>query len=100
MDNYIPGLDLVFAALADGTRRDVLRRLASGPASVSELAWPSRTPLPSMMKHLTVLERAGVVASRKRGRTRTCWLRPAALLGAQVWLSGLREPGQGFDPPR
>jgi DNA-binding transcriptional ArsR family regulator len=100
MDNYNPALDPVFAALSDGTRRDVLRRLSNGPASVSELAAPLRMALPSLMKHLSVLERAGVVATRKRGRTRTCWLRPAALLGAESWLAGLREPGQGFDPPR
>jgi len=92
MDNYNPGLDLVFAALTDGTRRDMLRRLANGPASVSELAQPFRMALPSLLKHLAVLERAGVVATRKRGRTRTCWLRPTAMLTAENWLMELRRP--------
>ncbi|HXS29826.1 MAG TPA: metalloregulator ArsR/SmtB family transcription factor [Steroidobacteraceae bacterium] len=91
-------MDLVFHALSDGTRREILRRLAAGPASVSELAQPFRMALPSLLKHLGVLESAGAVVSRKRGRTRTCWLRPAALLAGEHWLSELRRPAApGFD---
>ncbi|HXR50580.1 MAG TPA: metalloregulator ArsR/SmtB family transcription factor [Steroidobacteraceae bacterium] len=98
MDNNSSGMDLVFHALSDGTRREILRRLAAGPASVSELAQPFRMALPSLLKHLGVLESAGAVVSRKRGRTRTCWLRPAALLAGEHWLSELRRPAApGFD---
>ena len=92
MDNNNRTLDAIYFALSDGTRREVLRRLADGPASVSELSEPFRMALPSLLKHLSVLERAGVVASRKRGRTRTCWLRPAVLLNAEIWLTTLRRP--------
>ena len=98
MDNNSSAMDLVFHALSDGTRREILRRLAAGPASVSELAQPFRMALPSLLKHLGVLESAGAVVSRKRGRTRTCWLRPAALLAGEHWLSELRRPAApGFD---
>jgi len=100
MDNHILALDQLFSALADGTRREVLRRLANGPASVSELSQPFRMALPSLLKHLHALERAGIVATRKRGRTRTCWLRPAVLLVAESWLVDLRQaPAPGFDQP-
>jgi len=98
MDNNSSGMDLVFHALSDGTRREILRRLAAGPASVSELAQPFRMALPSLLKHLGVLESAGAVVSRKRGRTRTCWLRPAPLLAGEHWLAELRRPAApGFD---
>ena len=98
MDNNNAALDAVLFALSDGTRREVLRRLANGPASVSELSQPFRMALPSLLKHLGALERAGVVATRKRGRTRTCWLRPAVLRVAEHWLEGLRQsPAPGFD---
>ena len=92
-------LDRTFAALADPTRRALLARLGSQDSiSVSELAQPFRMALPSLLKHLGVLESAGAVVSRKRGRTRTCWLRPAALLAGEHWLSELRRPAApGFD---
>jgi len=92
MDNNNLSLDALYFALADRTRREILRRLADGPASVSELAQPVRMALPSLLKHLRVLEHSGALASRKRGRTRTCWLRPAALQAAEQWLGDLRRP--------
>lgn len=92
MDNNNPSLDSIYFGLADGTRRQILSRLADGPASVSELAQPFPIALPSLLKHLGVLERAGLVASRKRGRTRTCWLRPAMLAIAEAWLQEQRHP--------
>ncbi len=92
MDNHNPSLDAIYFALGDSTRREIVRRLADGPASVSELSQPFRMALPSLLKHLRVLERAGALVSRKRGRTRTCWLRPGALLAAESWLGDLRRP--------
>jgi DNA-binding transcriptional ArsR family regulator len=80
-------LDQVFWALSDGTRRSVVERLARGPASVSELAQPHGMSLPGFMKHLKVLEDAGLVVRDKEGRTVTCALAPAALEDAAMWLA-------------
>lgn len=79
-------LDRVFHSLADGTRRAVIRRLASGPASVGDLAQRHRMALPSFMKHLRVLEGSKIVVSRKKGRVRMCELRLEALASAQNWI--------------
>ena len=83
--------DDVFRALADPTRRKVLERLAKGPASVTELAEPFDMKLPSFIQHLSVLERAGLVTSTKRGRVRTYELVPAALGVADGWLAEQRR---------
>lgn len=90
MPNYQPGLDGVFRALADPTRRAVLARLATGPAPVSELAAPFAMALPSFVQHLAVLERSGLVRSRKSGRVRTYRLAPARLAAAERWMSAQR----------
>ena len=79
-------LDLVFQGLADPTRRAVLERLSAGPAPVGELARPFKMRLPSFSQHLDVLERAGLVRSRKTGRVRTYQLVPRRLASAQHWL--------------
>src|SRR4051812_43561604 len=84
-------LDEVFRALADPTRRLVLRRLASGAASTSQLAEPFAMALPSFTQHLSVLERAGLVTSTKAGRVRTYELVPAALDVADDWLAEQRR---------
>jgi DNA-binding transcriptional ArsR family regulator len=84
-------LDLVFRALADPTRRTVIRRLASGAASTSQLAEPFAMALPSFTQHLSVLERAGLVTSTKTGRVRTYELVPAALGIADGWLAEQRR---------
>jgi DNA-binding transcriptional ArsR family regulator len=76
----------VFQALADPTRRAVVERLTRGPASVTELAGPFAMALPSFQQHLGVLERSGLVRSRKRGRVRTYVLEPRALGEAVDWL--------------
>ena len=83
-------LDRVFHALADPTRRAVLRRLGSGPAAVTELARPFRMALPSFSQHLDVLERCGLVRSRKKGRVRTYRLAPRRLATAEQWIAGQR----------
>jgi DNA-binding transcriptional ArsR family regulator len=81
-----PGLDLVFHALADPTRRRVVERLGAGPASTSTLARPFDMALPSFSQHLAVLERSGVVGSHKRGRVRTYHLVPDPLDTARSWM--------------
>ena len=84
-------LDRVFHSLADGTRRAVITQLASGPASVGNLAQRHRMALPSFMKHLRVLEASKIVVSRKRGRVRMCELRLDALASAQTWIEKERR---------
>jgi DNA-binding transcriptional ArsR family regulator len=84
-------LDQVFQALADPTRRKVIERLVSGPASTSVLAEPFEMALPSFTQHLAVLERAGLVTSTKTGRVRTYRLAPAALDVADGWLADQRR---------
>jgi len=71
-------LDKAFAALADSTRRAVVEKLVSGPATVTELAAPHDIALPTFMRHLKVLEDCGLVRSAKKGRVRTCTIEPAA----------------------
>ncbi len=87
-------VDQVFKALADPTRRQVIERLVSGPASTSELAEPFAMALPSFTQHLAVLEGAGLVASDKQGRTRTYRLAPSGLDAAEGWLAGQRRTWQ------
>jgi DNA-binding transcriptional ArsR family regulator len=84
-------LDLVFRALSDGTRRQVVERLVVGSASTSELARPFAMALPSFTQHLDVLERAGLVTSTKTGRVRTYELVPTALGVADGWLAEQRR---------
>ncbi len=86
MENLEPRLDHVFAALADPTRRAIVGRLCLGEASVGELAEPFEIGLPTLLKHIRVLERGGLVSSRKSGRVRTCSLAPGTLEGADRWL--------------
>jgi DNA-binding transcriptional ArsR family regulator len=83
-------LDRTFSALADPTRRDILERLAAGPASVTELAEPYGISLPGVLKHIRILERADLVATEKRGRTRECRLGPAHMDDAYDWIEHQR----------
>jgi len=91
MAKHDPDLDLLFTALGDPTRRAILSRLTRGPASVSELAAPHGMALPSFLGHLKKLEDAGLVATAKSGRVRTCTLLPEALRPAQNWLEEQKE---------
>jgi DNA-binding transcriptional ArsR family regulator len=79
-------LDVVFQGLADPTRRAVLERLGSGPATVSELAKPFAMALPSFLQHLGVLEDCGLVKSNKTGRVRTYQLTPRPMYAVEDWL--------------
>ncbi|MGY3233979.1 MULTISPECIES: ArsR/SmtB family transcription factor [unclassified Bradyrhizobium] len=90
MANQTSQLDQVFAALADPTRRAIVMRLCAGEASVGELAGPFDMALPSLMKHIHVLETCGLVLSEKEGRVRTCRLSPDALLSAEDWFQHQR----------
>jgi DNA-binding transcriptional ArsR family regulator len=83
-------LDRTFSALSDPTRRDILERLAAGPASITELAQPYGISLPGVLKHISVLERADLVATEKRGRTRECRLGPADMDEATDWIEHQR----------
>ncbi|HEU4996012.1 MAG TPA: metalloregulator ArsR/SmtB family transcription factor [Gemmatimonadaceae bacterium] len=94
MLNQAATLDLMFAALADPTRRVMVERLSRGPASVSELARPLAMSLPAVVQHLQVLEESGLVRSKKAGRVRTCRLAPAALKTAEEWIAMRRDTWQ------
>ena len=80
-------LDRAFAALADPTRRGILTRLGECPATISELADPSGMTLTGIKKHVQVLEDAGLVTSRKVGRTRQCRLGGERLDDALAWIT-------------
>lgn len=84
-------LSLVFSALADPTRRAILARLASGSASVTELASPFAMSLPAVSKHLKVLERAGLIARGREAQWRPCRLEAAPLREAASWLDAYRQ---------
>ena len=91
-------LDATFAALADPTRRAILARLASGEASVNELAEPFDMTLPGVSKHLKVLERAGLISRGRVAQSRPCRLETAPLREAADWVEDYRRFWEGsFD---
>jgi DNA-binding transcriptional ArsR family regulator len=91
MANQSGALDGVFRALADPTRRRIVRRLGRGPATVSQLATLRPIALPTLLEHLRVLERGRVIRTRKVGRVRHCELRPRTLGRAVGWLQTERR---------
>ena len=90
MLNQDASLDLMFQALADPTRRQIVKRLSDGPASVSELAAPLPMSLPAVVQHLQVLEQSGLVKTEKVGRTRTCSLDTGSLSQVEKWINDRR----------
>jgi DNA-binding transcriptional ArsR family regulator len=84
-------LSLTFAALADPTRRAILARLATGEATVNELAAPFAISLQAISKHLKVLERAGLITRGKEAQWRPCRLETAPLEAASDWIERYRE---------
>jgi DNA-binding transcriptional ArsR family regulator len=88
-------LDATFAALADPTRRAILARLASGEASVTELAEPFAMSQPAISKHLKVLERAGLISRGRAAQRRPRRLEPRPLAEATEWLERYREFWEG-----
>jgi DNA-binding transcriptional ArsR family regulator len=79
-------LDAIFHALADPTRRAILSRLATGEATVNELAEPFPISLPAISRHLKVLEAAGLISRGRDAQYRPCRLEPAPLQDAQAWI--------------
>jgi DNA-binding transcriptional ArsR family regulator len=84
------GLDLMFQALADPSRRGMVERLSHGPASVSQLAEPLDMSLPAVVQHLQVLEASGLVKTQKIGRVRSCTLDASAMSQAERWINDRR----------
>src|ERR1035441_737559 len=93
-------LDRAFHALSDPSRRQMIDRLAQGPASVSELARPLQMTLAAVVQHVQVLESSGLIESRKTGRVRTCSINQDALRSTEQWLTDRRTVWQRrLDPP-
>lgn len=84
-------LDATFAALSDPTRRAILARLASGEATVKELAAPFAISLPAISKHLKVLERAGLIVRGRHAQCRPCRITANALRDADDWIRSYRS---------
>ena len=92
MVHYVnSGFDATFAALSDATRRGVLEMLGQGDASISDLAERFHMTLTGMKKHIGVLEQAGLVASEKVGRVRTCRLGVSRLEDEMQWIERYRQ---------
>ena len=84
-------LDRVFSALADPTRRAILRRLTHRPATINEIARPFPVSLNAVSKHVMVLERAGLLHREIKGREHHCWIEPRPLREADEWLEHYRQ---------
>ena len=84
-------LDRVFSALADPTRRAILRRLSDRPATINEIAKPFRVSLNAISKHVMTLERAGMLRREIKGRSHYCWIEPGPLREAKEWLEHYRQ---------
>jgi DNA-binding transcriptional ArsR family regulator len=90
MAKHDPDLSLIFQALSDPTRRAILQRLGRGPVPVSELARPTGLALPTVMRHLSVLQAADLIETEKTGRIRMCRARPDTLAATEDWLAAQR----------
>lgn len=91
-------LSLTFAALADPTRRAILKRLAAGPTNVKELSRPFDMSGPAVCKHLRVLERAGLIRRGREAQSRPCQLEPAPIKQIVAWAESYRAFWDaGFD---
>ena len=84
-------LDRVFSALADPTRRAILRRLTRRPATINQIARPFRVSLNAISKHVMTLERAGMLRRDIQGRQHYCWIEPRPLREANEWLEHYRR---------
>jgi DNA-binding transcriptional ArsR family regulator len=88
-------LDRTFHALADSSRRSIVVRLSEGPVSVSELAEPLDMSLSAVVQHIEVLQKCGIVSSKKVGRVRTCQLEPAPMREVEHWIAQHRKAWEG-----
>jgi len=91
VQHMIARLDASFAALSDATRRGVLKQLGRRDSSITELAEKFHMTLTGMKKHVGVLEQAGLVATKKIGRVRTCRLGPCRLAEETAWMKQYRR---------
>ncbi|MEO8634636.1 MAG: metalloregulator ArsR/SmtB family transcription factor [Gemmatimonadales bacterium] len=91
MVQYVPPLTTAFSALADPTRRGILKRLGRSAAAISELAEAFDMTLTGVKKHVQVLEAAGLVTTEKVGRIRHCRLGPAQLEAEAEWIADYRR---------
>ena len=87
-------LDIIFAALADPTRRRILAMLLEDDMAVTDVAEPFEMSLAAVSKHLGLLSRSGLISQEKRGRVKWCKLEPDALRDASVWMQGFGQ----FEP--
>ena len=87
-------LDIIFAALADPTRRRILAMLLEDDMAVTDVAEPFEMSLAAVSKHLGLLGRSGLISQEKRGRVKWCKLEPDALRNASVWMQGFGQ----FEP--
>jgi DNA-binding transcriptional ArsR family regulator len=87
-------LDIIFAALADPTRRRILAMLLEDDMAVTDVAEPFEMSLAAVSKHLGLLSRAGLISQEKRGRVKWCKLEPDSLRDASVWMQGFGQ----FEP--
>lgn len=95
MAKHDPTLDRLFSALSDPTRRDMLERLAKGDATAGELALPTGFAMPTVLRHLAVLQAAGLIDTDKQGRSRLCRAQPQALAPLTHWLDDQRALWEG-----
>ena len=95
MAKHDPDLSVLFHALADPTRRAILTQLAERSARVTDLAGPTGLRLPTVMQHLSVLEAAGLIATSKDGRVRTCAIVPGAMEPVRTWIDEQRAIWEG-----
>lgn len=90
MTKYDANLTLIFQALSDPTRRAMLAQIGAGAVPVSDLARPTGLALPTVMRHLAVLEEAALIVTEKTGRIRLCRARPETLAVPSDWLAAQR----------
>lgn len=95
MTKHDPTLDRLFHALSDPTRRGMLELLARGDATAGELARPTGFALPTILRHLSVLQAAGLIETDKQGRRRLCRAQPRALAPMRHWLDDQRALWEG-----
>ncbi|MFZ8971411.1 MAG: ArsR/SmtB family transcription factor, partial [Paracoccaceae bacterium] len=84
-------IDLIFAALADPTRRDILVMLLEDDMAVTDVADPFDMSLAAISKHLGILTRAGLISQEKRGRVKWCKLEPDAMRDASIWMQSFGQ---------
>ncbi|MHA3914031.1 ArsR/SmtB family transcription factor [Halovulum sp. GXIMD14793] len=87
-------LDRTFAALADPTRRRIVRRLLQGDATVTDLAEPFDMSLAAVSKHIATLTQAGLITQRREGRTKWCQLEADSLHEASIWMTAFGNASQ------